>query len=465
VSGIDRATRAVWMRTLGTAVVLAALIAGTMVPDAAHGERRDGKRRRADADRPRVDDSEGRRSRRPNLLLIVADDVGIECLGSYGTTSYATPNLDALARTGVRFANCFGTPLSASSRIELLTGRYPLRFGWKQTLENDPDASLDPRERTIADLMHDAGYRTAYVGAWQLASFEQYPSHVQDCGFDEYLCWGGHLGGDSSSRYWSPKLWRDGHPVPDTDQGYGPDLLNAHLLEFLRRQAGRREQPFFAVYATTLAHAPFLGTPDTSVVSRRGRSDPANYPTMVAYLDKLIGKVTRMLDELGLREETLVLFTSDNGRPRAVLARDEDAPAEALRRGLTDAGTRVPFIANWKGTTPAGLTCEDLVDLTDVAPTLVRLAGGELPERPPLDGHPFAPQLRGRPGEPRQWVYSQLGEARFVRTRRWKLYGDGRLFDILADASERRDLAAEPTPKVAAVRKRLQDVLDELARG
>ncbi len=406
-----------------------------------------------------------KRGSRPNILFIMADDLGAECLGCYGGTSYKTPHLDALARTGIRFAHGHSTPLCSPSRVQVMTGRYPFRTGWPTMINARPADKqfLDPRERTFGHVLKAAGYATALAGKWQLCHFEERPDHVRQCGFDDYCCWMWRYKGKKTHRYWSPAIWQDGKPRQDVRDRYGPDVFCDSLIDFMTRN---RSRPFLAYYPMTLTHGPFLPTPDTKRAGREGkkrRGGGANYAAMVAYMDKLVGKLVAALDRLGLRENTLILFTGDNGTPRQITSKVGAARIQGGKGKMTEAGTHVPLIANWKGTAPGGRVCEDLVDFSDMMPTFAELAGADLSKGAAIDGRSFAPQLRGRQGAPREWIYCQLGKARWVRTVRWKLYATGKLYDMKADPTEAAAIAPGTGNEHAeAARKRLGAILATL---
>lgn len=405
---------------------------------------------------------------RPNVLLILADDLGFECLGCYGGKSYRTPNLDALARSGLRFEQCHSTPLCSPSRVQLMTGRYPFRTGWIDFIGRGkkPLTVLDPGETTFGHILRDAGYATGVSGKWQLANFADHPDHVRACGFDEYCCWAWVYGKRVTSRYWQPTFLKNGKLHEDVDKIYGPDVFCDFLIEFMERH---RSRPFFAYYPMLLTHNPAHATPETAVSAQdrraRRRGRPEEFAAMVAYMDRLVGRVIAALDRLQLRDRTIVLFTADNGTPKNYQSRLGDRKVRGGKGTMTDAGTRVPLIVNWPGVTPPNRTCADLVDFSDFLPTILELTGARLPPGRRIDGRSFAPQIRGEEGKPREWVFVQYRENRFVRGQRWKLHGDGRLYDIRRDPFE-EDPPSRPvdheSAAAAAARKRLQGALDRL---
>ncbi|MHC4915380.1 MAG: sulfatase-like hydrolase/transferase [Planctomycetota bacterium] len=361
--------------------------------------------------------------RRPNVVLIMADDLGYECLSSYGSTAYKTPNLDKLAATGVRFTWAFSQPLCTPSRVQIMTGKYNFRnykgFG------RFPDG-----ETTFANVVKTAGYATAVVGKWQLGKFEE-KDNVPGAGFDKYCLWTWDYGGKRPSQYWNPSIWQDGRLLEGTKGKFGEDIYCDYLVNFIKEN---KERPFLAYYPTNLPHAPIVNVP-----GRKGNRKE-RFANMIEYMDKLVGRVVATLDECGLRENTLILFTGDNGCASATT--EIGGRVITGGKGTTkDSGCHVPLIANWKGVTPEGKVLDDLVDFTDFLPTIAEVTGAAVPAGLKPDGRSFAPQLRGQPGRPRQWVYVSGGKGAFMRDQRWKLYADGRLFDTKNDPDETKALA------------------------
>ncbi len=400
---------------------------------------------------------------KPNVILIMADDLGYECLGCYGGTSYKTPVLDALGGSGMRFQHCYSQPLCTPSRVKIMTGLYNFRnyteFG-----------VLDPNQKTFGHLLQSAGYATCVVGKWQLyGSIDQRPqvrgtgTYPDKAGFDEFCLWQIEQRG---SRYKDPIIVQNGRLREDLKDKYGPDIFCDYILDFIGRH---RSRPFFVYYPMALVHSPFVPTPDSKDWAENvHKNDKKYFADMVAYMDKIVGRIVQKLDELNLRERTLILFTGDNGTSKGI---DSQMSGRIIRGGkgdTTDAGTHVPLIANWKGTTPAGKVCQDLIDFSDFIPTFAEAAGASLPERVAVDGRSFLPQLRGQEGNPRDWIFchyeprwGQWKRKRFVRDKRWKLYDTGQLFDVQADPLEQNPIEPGKADTEAAVaRKRLQAVLD-----
>jgi arylsulfatase A len=393
---------------------------------------------------------------RPNILLILADDLGAECLGSYGGTSYRTPHLDQLARAGLRFANCYATPICSPSRVQLMTGRYGFRTGWTNLIDRGSPPFLNPAEFNFAHMLKAAGYRTAVAGKWQLARFEARPHHVRDCGFDEYLCWAWELGGVLTARYWKPVTWADGQAHTNAPSDYGEDLFADFLIDFMARNL---TNAFFAYYPMTLPHMPYQRTPDSpsSTATKTQR-----FREMVRYMDKTVGRLVSALDELGLRESTLILFAGDNGTPIDFVSYANGLRIPGHKGTVTHFGSHVPLIASWKGVINTPGVIHDLVDFSDVLPTLAELCGGAIPDTPQLDGRSFAPRLRGGPGQPRDWVFIQLDKHRFVRGPRLLLHDDGRIYNIRSDPLELNNLQSHLTPAARLEARHLRSVLKQL---
>ena len=394
---------------------------------------------------------------KPNLILIMADDLGFETIGANGGTSYRTPVLDKLATTGARFTHCYAQPLCTPTRAQLMTGlsnvRNYITFG-----------NMDPHAVTFANLLKPAGYATCIAGKWQLGRDLELPKKY---GFDEYCLWQ-HM--RRPPRYANPGLEINGVEKDYTNGEYGPDLVNAYVLDFITR---KKADPFLIYYPMMLTHDPYQPTPDSKDWDPKAIGEGVNrnekhFGEMVEYMDKLIGKVVAKLDALGLRDNTLILFLGDNGTGRGVRSMMGDRVVIGGKGSTTAAGMHVPLIANWPGRVVAGGVCSDLVDSTDFLPTLLEAAGVKLPGDLKLDGRSFFPQLCGSKGRPRDWLYAwysprqnaDLTAREFTYDQRFKLYRSGNFFDLSQDAGEQRPLAVASLEGEAAVAaKKLQAAL------
>lgn len=395
----------------------------------------------------------------PNLVLILADDLGYETIGANGGTSYRTPALDRLAATGARFTHCYAQPLCTPTRVQLMTGqsnvRNYIRFG-----------HMDPALITFGNLLKAAGYATGIAGKWQLGRDIELPRKF---GFDEACLWQ-HL--RRPPRYANPGLEINGVEKDYVNGEYGPDLVNDFALDFIARHKGR---PFFLYYPMLLTHAPYQPTPDSAAwdpkaIGEEVGRNPKHFGDMVEYMDKLVGRLLARLDSLGLRSNTLVLFVGDNGTGKGTRSKMGDREVIGGKGTTTAAGMHVPLIASWPGRISGGQVRADLVDSTDFLPTLLEAAGARAPAGLVLDGRSFLPQLRGERGRPREWIYSwyspRQGTNRTVREfafdRQYKLYRSGDWYELEADPGEKRPRKLDTlTGEAAAAARRLQGALDQ----
>ena len=384
---------------------------------------------------------------KPNILFILADDYGLDGVSCYGSDRFQgkTPNLDKLAATGTRFTHCYSTPLCGPSRCTINTGRYGFRTGGS-TNQSAGQPSFQ-NEPALARTLKQAGYITGMAGKWR-----QMGDTPGDWGFDEWL-----TDPTAGGWYWKTSYTKNGQLVESTQDVYCPDVCLDFALEFLRQH---RAQPFYFYYPTHLIHGPILRTPD----SPSGTED--FYEDNVAYLDKQVGLLVAELDKLGLREKTLIVFTGDNGTARFGADRSliNGRKINGQKGSMLEGGSRVPLIANWKDSMPAGKVLDDLVDFSDFFATFAELAGAKMPENVTFDSRSFAPQLRGEKGTPRDWVFVQLGANWYVREPGFKLTQSGELFDM-SDAPfvEQPVAAGDQDPAAKAARDRLQGVLDKLS--
>ena len=403
-------------------------------------------------------------NKRPNIILIMSDDLGYEVINVNGGTSYETPRLNNLAETGIRFENAHAQPLCTPTRIQLMTGKYNFRnyigFGL-----------MDPNEKTFGHIMSDNGYKTLISGKWQLYSYnppDEMPEErnkgqkIEDAGFDEFCVWHAHQTEEKGSRYKNPIVYQNGEYLSKeiTEGNNGEDIFSDYILDFMERNLN---DPFFVYFPMTLTHRPLEPTPDSqefavfdppSNKTLGGRTweqlegwddDSKYYKDMVEYHDKTIGKIVDKLDSLGIRENTLILYLGDNGSPIEVSSFMGDLEIPGGKGKTIDTGTHVPLICNWKSKIPASLVSANLVDTTDFLPTIFEATGIKFPENYIIDGKSFYPQLLGEDGDPRDWIFFHFDAGgrnkrpiqRFLRNHSWKLYEDGRMFDMKSDLNEK----------------------------
>jgi arylsulfatase A-like enzyme len=428
---------------------------------------------------------------RPNILFVLLDNIGQEWFGCYGSEEGCTPNIDRLATTGVRFANCYTSTVCGPSRVQLLTGRYPFRTGWYL----HHDAALYSgggfdwrRETTIARVLRDAGYATGIAGKWQVNNLYDEPDALEQHGFQESLVWPGSIDRDRvdaafqakfqaaianadadflqeatrkiESRYWDPVMIHQGRR--ETRRGkYGPNEYQAFLLDFLRRHRGH---PFFFYHSVVLAHGSSAADHTSTTPDNRDRppaTDKEAYVAMVRYADRQVGEIVRALEELGLRDNTLVFVAVDNGSDAALVGRRNGRLVKGGLYSMNESGANVPLIVNSPRLVPGGRV-GSLVDFSDIFPTLCETAKVPLPRGVELDGRSFAGFLSGGAVLPRSWIFAQYRPDRVVRDNRYKLWSDGRLYDLEADPGETRPLAVTDGAEVPRARSRLQAVLDAM---
>ncbi len=413
------------------------------------------------------------KNRKPNIILILDDDMGRECLGTYGSAVYHTPNIDKLAASGVKFENMFAQPLCTPSRVKLMTGEYNYRnytaFGY-----------LNPDQITFGNILQDAGYTTLIAGKWQLNGIYGYKKQGWDdkgrphhFGFDEYCLWQVTVSGFKGGRYADPLIIQNGKQLPRNKNQYGPDIFCNYILNFLDREKDKKK-PFFIYYPMVLTHNPFCPTPDSPEwkdPSKRHEDKIRYFKDMVAYADKNVGKIMDKLKQLGLEKNTLVIFTADNGTNVRIVSKMKDGQKIYGKKGyMVDWGTRVPLIAYWKGHSTRGVS-NDLIQMSDILPTLEAAAGIHTPANKIVDGQSFLPQILGNPVYPLQYIYmwykpnwggKKFTNGVFARNKTYKLYGDGRFYNLKKDVREQHNIPIDSlNGKTLEIREKLQNILDQ----
>ncbi len=393
---------------------------------------------------------------RPNIILIMADDFGYECVTANGGQAYSTPNLDRLASSGMRFQQCHVQPLCTPTRVQLMTGRYNihnyLKFG-----------TLLRSEKTFGTLLKQAGYVTGICGKWQLGQEKDAPQHF---GFDESLLWQQTR---RPPRYANPGLELNGVEQEYPLGSYGPSLVNDFALDFITRH---KDKSFFLYYPMILTHDPFQPTPDSSDWDPDAQGEGVlrnvkHFADMTAYMNKMVGHIDTKLSQLGLRENTLLLFIGDNGTHKTIASRFKDGKYVGGKGTTTERGTHVPMIVSWPGVIKQANVNNDLVSSADFLPTLCAAAGVTCPSN--VDGVSFYPQLLGKTGSPREWLYSWYSPrqgndphiSEFAFNHCYKLYRTGEFFDLVKDPFEMDPLATtELAAPAADEAKKLQAILD-----
>ncbi len=422
-----------------------------------------------------ADKSKG--GRRPNILVIMADDISPERFGCYGKRKAGTAVIDALAEKGIMFKTCWATPMCAPTRALLATGRYAYRTGvyhnalWAGGKSSRNFAS---DHLTFARVLKQHGYATAIAGKKMTLGGDIDSPEV---GFDEH-CY--HLGQDKlpegvefdglyegryrkisdqrpvTSRYWHPGIVRNGKGLKTGPEDFGEDIFADFLIDFMKRH---REEPFLAYFPMNLPHCVAGGgRPTTPLSGRPGKLRGGKIGELVRYIDKVVGRLVGALDDLQLRDNTIVFFTSDN------------ADAGKGKARATAQGARVPMVVNG----PQHLVrqrgaVDALTDFSDIFPTLLELAGAKVPDGYELDGKSLAPYLAGKTDAHRDWIYSYIGTAEMVRDDRWVLeavdplggHPKGRLYDCGESRTpdDYLNVTGSKSPQAQAARKRLEKIL------
>lgn len=424
--------------------------------------------------------------RPPNILFIMLDDQGKEWVSAYGAEDVSTPNIDALANTGMRFENAYSMPQCTPTRVTLLTGQYPWRHGWVNHYDVPRlghGARYDPiKNPSFARMIRDAGYATCAAGKWQINDFRLEPEAMVNAGFDEYCMWtGGENGGPSNKasqlRYWDPYIHTEEGSKTYKGQ-FGEDIFSDFLIDFMRRN---KEKPMLMYYPMCLPHGPLTTTPAELNAPREEQ-----HKAMTRYTDIILKKLTDALDELKIRENTIIVWTTDNGTGRPHIGRMNGRYVRGGKMYTTENGLNAPFIVNGPGLVPSGVVTDALVDFTDLLPTFCELAGAEMDKDFTYDGQSFAPLILGqRNDSDRDWIMGMGGHFamlvddkitsahtfrdRVIRDKELKAYVDttGQIVEIVDfanDPDELNNLLESENPRIELAKRKFQEVLDGLPK-
>jgi arylsulfatase A len=428
--------------------------------------------------------SRGVATEKPNIILIMADDVGIEGLGCYGGASYKTPNLDQMAAEGIRFTHAYSQPLCTPTRVQLMTGKYNHR-NWRSF------GVLNPNDKTFGHYMQAAGYVTGMFGKWQLQSYDppDFPGaskrrgtgmHPKNAGFNEYALFHALHTEDKGSRYANPRMLEgvagsDG--ILKTYNGkYGEDVWVEKILDFFVRH---RDQPRFVYYPMALPHSPFEPTPNSAGwdPSLPQKTDIRFIVDMIEYMDTAVGNLMQGLLKKGLRQNTVVIFYSDNGNHVKVLSKMKDGRRiQGGKASTRQTGIHVPLIAHWpEHFSPS--VCSDIIDASDFLPTLLELAGAPMSKKSQYDGISFGSRLLGRDGPRRETAFFWYdprpgwGKERYTRhvfalNKNYKLFRTGRLLRLTDVPLQ--EILVDPlnmTDKDRRARQQLGKVIEEQMSG
>jgi len=421
---------------------------------------------------------------KPNILFILVDDLGKEWIGCYGAEDIETPHIDALADGGMKFNNAWCMPQCTPTRVTLLTGQYPFRHGWTNHWDvprwgagGHFDAALNS---SYANVLRDAGYATCAAGKWQIDDYRVEPTAMHAAGFDAWCMWTGYEAGNppSENRYWNPYINTQGQGSKTHQGKFGPDVYCDYLIEFIGQH---KDEPMLLYYPMALTHGPLTTTPDNKNETHTdGEAKRARFAGMVRYTDKLVGKLVAALDEAKIRDNTIIVFTTDNGTGGQRNKRLGRVVQGGKVKMSEQNGTAQPFIVNCPGKVPARVETDALIDFTDILPTFAELGQGTIPTGTVVDGQSFAPLILGQAEDsPRSWIMSMGGGAatlsdgrvvpklpyddRVLRDKRFKLWigtdrKPAKLFDLITDPWEEEDLIASHDPAAVAALQRLSAI-------
>ena len=421
---------------------------------------------------------------KPNILFIMLDDLGKEWVSCYGAEDIQTPNIDALAAGGMKFHNAYSMPSCTPSRSTVLTGKYPWRTGfvnhWDVPRWGVTYFDWKKKENTtFAHLMKKLGYATCAVGKWQINDFRVEPQVLKKHGFDDWAMWTGFETGNkvSDSRYYDPYINTPEEGSKVYKGKFAPDVCTDYLIHFMRKH---KDEPMCLYYPMPLPHPPLVATPDEPNATSRLDKHKA----LVRYGDKCVGQLVKALDELKIRERTIVIFTTDNGTIPGMTGTVNGLPVRGEKGKETERGVCAPFIVNGPGMVPAGVETDALTDFSDMLPTFVELGGGVLPEDLIVDGTSLASLILGKEKDNgRQWIMSmgygaaQLTEngvqgisdfgKRVIRDKQHKVWVSEekkiiRLHDLTKDPREQTNLLDSDLTAHQQARQKFQTIVDSL---
>ena len=347
-------------------------------------------------------------AKKPNILFILLDDLGKEWVSSYGAEDIKTPIIDGLAEGGIKFNNFYSMPQCTPTRIAFMTGQYPYRNGWVNHWDVPRwgggchfDWTKNP---SIARVMQSAGYKTAVAGKWQVNDFRIQPEAMVKHGFDDYCMWTGYEGGNkpSAERYWDPYIHTKAGSKTYPGK-FGEDIFSDFLIDFMKKN---KDESMFMYYAMCLPHGPLVHTPlEPNVKDKMGK-----HKAMVLYIDFIVGKLTKALDDLKIRDNTIVILTTDNGTSGSITGLMNGRSVKGGKIKTTENGINGPFIVNCPKLVPTGKSNNTLCDVTDLLPTFAEIGGAKLPTDHVFDGMSFANVILGKSEKgPRTWSMSMGG--------------------------------------------------------
>ena len=418
---------------------------------------------------------------KPNIVYIVADDLGWKDVGFNGCTDIKTPNLDRLAESGVRFTQFYAQPMCTPTRAALLTGRYPFRYGLQTiVIPSVSTYGLATDEWLLPQALKDAGYQTAIIGKWHLGHGDK-KYWPKQRGFDyQYGPLIGELDYFTHEEHGAVDWYRNNKVVKE--KGYTTTLLGDDAVKYINERDAAT--PFFLYLTFNAPHTPYQATQEY-IDRYKSIEDPTRriYAAMVTCLDDEIGRVVAALDKKGVRNSTLIIFQSDNGGTRNAMFTGvmtdvskikipcDNGPYRDGKGMLYEGGTRVCALANWPGHIPAGVTVNEMIHVVDLYPTLAKLTGASTGKCKPLDGlDVWGTISEGNPSPRTEIIYNIEPFRAAIRQGDWKLVwrtllpSSVELYNIARDPSEKNNVAAENPDKVAELQKRIEELAKASAK-
>ncbi len=404
---------------------------------------------------------------KPNIIVFLADDIGYDALPADGNGTFETPNIDKMVSAGMRFTQCHTAPLCTPSRFLIMSSKYNFR--------NYNNGSMDPSEKTFGNLLKDAGYVTYVAGKWSVDGGD---NSIRSFGFNNYIVWDPIHSLPSGLIYKNADLYTHASFMDKsvTAEKYDNDMYVDSVLDFIKTN---KSSNFFAYLPLTLCHAPYSPTPDdpdyATWVSGLRNGNNKYFPSMVKYTDKKVGQVIDSLKAWNLYNNTIVIFTGDNGTPKGIYYYYNGEYITGSKDQSTEAGTRVPLVVTWPNGIAPGTINRDMVSFVDFMPTLGAAAGVTIPQSYGVrDGQSFYPQLRGWISTPRDWLFCELTHkkrgvdvfSRWTQDTTYKLYDTladvgGKFFNVVKDPNEKSPLKTL-TPDEQALKSKFQHILDSL---
>lgn len=370
---------------------------------------------------------------KPNIIFFFADDIGYETLNCYGGLDFQTPYLNQMAKEGMLFEKMYTNPVCTPSRVSLHTGLHSFRHGHSNVLpvhlgtKQKVDFEKFP---TFAQLMRENGYATSTSGKWQLATMEVWPDHIRQAGFDSWCIWQIWQNGKKTMRHWNATLNHDGNIMQDIEYHFGPDVIMDYIFQQMEA-AQKQNKPFMILHNELLPHWPIIQTPDDKKLGRKAKLEH-----MIGYMDKLLGRLLKKVEDMGLKDNTYVFFMGDNGTyVKDFINPKHGQPGEGKHTRHTiagninlgkkdpfDGGSHVPLLVWGPDDIPKGQVNSELIDVVDLFSTFCDLSGTAIPTQIKTDGRSFANQIHGKVGPSRPWTYQGIGKVETLFDGSWRYF-------------------------------------------